>query len=94
MEFFNKPINKEIYSYPGLSVVECVITNNFLYGESENVYASLSQIYSELQRGTFENEILQRDFRLYGESCFDFDPIDCSEELEDSDICQKRLKEL
>lgn len=84
MDFYEE--RQILYSCPGIYSVACVITDNICYGESENVYEALFEIRGKPQTGNFENEVLQRDYFLYGESCFEFLPYDTSPELVDPEL--------
>jgi hypothetical protein len=94
MEFFTKLSNKSRYSRPGLYSVYCVITENGIFGESENMYDSLFTIYCQLLEGVFENRTVQNDFQVYGAECFRFDPVAWGEEFNDPIFRQKKLQEL
>lgn len=94
MDFFNERINPIMYSCPGIYSIACEITDNIFFGESEDVYNSLFEILCKLRSGTFEDEVLQEDFYVYGESCFEFLPYDTSPELVDPQLRKELLKSL
>jgi len=94
MEFFESLSNQSRYSYPGLYCVSCVITQNSIFGESENVYESLFTIYCQLLEGVFEDQKLQKDFQLYGGESFRFDPVNYGEKFRDPVFRRNMLQDL
>lgn len=93
MSFFTAE-NQKQYSQPGVFCVSCVISENTFFGESENMYNSLWEIYWELYSGVFEDKELQKDFRCFGETCFDFEPIAYGPEYSEKQKRQDFLKSL
>lgn len=94
MDFFEKKINKTLYSCPGIYEIYCVITQNGFFGESDNIYESLLEVYSELSEGRFENQELQEEFDVFGEDCFRFDPFCWDEKYSDPFLRKKKVEEL
>lgn len=86
MKTFDNPENYLSYSYPGIFAVECRITHNTLFGESDDVYQSLVEILGKLRIGRYENLALQQDFQDYSEDSFRFVPIRFSPELADKEV--------
>ena len=80
----NNPVPNRIPSrqLPGVYMVLCHANNKRYYGESTNVSSRLSQHKSKLRRNIHEILELQRDWNLYGESCFDFVPLFISKDCE------------
>ena len=71
----------------------CVITQYGIYGESENMYESLLNVYAQLLSGEFEDRQLQDDFRTYGVECFRFDPAEWGDKFKDPAFRKKTLEE-
>ena len=57
---------------PGLYMIRCIINDKRYYGESGNISSRLSSHKSMLRKGTHANDLLQRDWNIYGENNFEF----------------------
>ena len=94
MDFFDCPFAKDNYCCPGVYSVYCVITQNGIYGESDNIYDSLFTIYYQLLEGSHENAALQKEFQVYGVDCFRFIPVYYGDKYNDPAFRQEELDRL
>jgi hypothetical protein len=81
------------YSKPGIFAISCIKTDLALFGESENAYEALKDIWYELQYRTLENEKLLEDFKEYGDFSFRFEILDCSDEMKNPKVRKETLNE-
>lgn len=93
-----KPIKDEIFTeifnfcLAGIYAIVCETTGKILYGESDNIYLSLKEIKNQLEKKTFENETVQKEFNKFGENSISFQPIEWGKQFNDPKVRQAELE--
>ncbi len=84
---------RNLYQTPGVYQIYCVLSSRSLFREAENISEDFSNLYYDLEQGFCENEDLQEDYVLYGNDCFQFYPLDVSDEMKDPVKRKAKLEE-